>query len=136
VLLAAVLGKDGKDAGELAQALERLLETRTRCQTLHQIEHITLGGGIARIPPAMAIMVDDEDPAAVASIFECLSGALLSVEPPGRRQPLQHGATMDLGLEPRDGVVTMLHAGSPIHVQIQVVSIADASLTTMDSSNS
>ena len=65
---------------------------------LHQVEHVSLRGTL-RIPPAAAVVVDDQHLAFAATIFEGTPCALLLVQEPRRRQALQQRRAAHASLE-------------------------------------
>jgi hypothetical protein len=59
---------------------------------LHEIENVALGRAL-RVPPAAAIMVDDQHLALLAAIFEGTARAFPPIQTPRRRPPFeQRGA--------------------------------------------
>jgi hypothetical protein len=54
-------------------------------------------------------MVDDNDLALAATVFEAATGAFRAVEPPDRRQPLQQRRAIHLGLQLLDFLVSPTH---------------------------
>ena len=62
---------------------------------LHQIEHIALGGA-QRIPPAVSVVVDDQDLALAAAVFQGATGAFPAIEPPAGGPALQQRGAADL----------------------------------------
>ena len=62
-----------------------------------------------RIPPAATVMVDDDDLALAAAVFQAAAGAFRAVEPPYRRQPLQQRRAAHTGLQPFDFRVLPTH---------------------------
>ena len=69
----------------------------SRCRTRVKMSPLRVA---QRVPPAAAVMVDDQDFALAAAVFEAAAGALRAVEPPDRRQPLQQRGAAHAGLQP------------------------------------
>ena len=78
--------------------VQRLIEV------LNQVEHIALGAA-GWVPPSMAVMVDDDDLALAAAVFQGALGAFSNVQLPAADHAFQHG-----------GAVHAL----PEHVQLRV----------------
>ena len=78
----------------------------SRCWTRVKMSPLAVA---QRVPPAAAVMVDDDDLALAAAVFEAAAGALRTVEPPHRRQPLQQRGAAHLGLQPFNLCVLLAH---------------------------
>src|SRR6266478_1742355 len=82
----------GCDADEPSQLPAHLAEVEVRIEVLHKVENVALGRAL-RVPPAAAIMIDDQDLALLAAKFEGTACAFFAVQTPRRRPPLeQRGA--------------------------------------------
>ena len=60
---------------------------------MHEVEDVALGRAL-RVPPAAAIMVDDQYLALLAAIFERTARAFFAVQTPRRRPPLEQRGTV------------------------------------------
>lgn len=78
------------------QHLANLAEGQRRIEVPDEREHIPLGVA-GRIPPATAVMVDDDDLAGPASVFQGPFRALAPVQSPASFHVLQHGSTAHAG---------------------------------------
>jgi hypothetical protein len=76
---------------------------------LHQIEHIALGGA-QRIPPAVSVVVDDQDLALAAAVFQGATGAFPAIEPPADGLALEQRGAAGLTVEQVELGVTDSHA--------------------------
>ena len=86
------LREGGCDADEPSQLPAHLAEVEVRIEVLHEVENVALGRAL-RVPPAAAIMVDDQYLALLAAIFEGTARAFFAVQTPRRHPPLeQRGA--------------------------------------------
>src|ERR1700732_1855579 len=86
------LREGGCDTDEPSQLPAHLAEVEVRIEVLHEVENVALGRAL-RVPPAAAVMVDDQYLALLAAIFEGTARALPPVKTPRRRPAFeQRGA--------------------------------------------
>src|SRR5206468_9043256 len=75
-------GREGRDhAHEAPQRLADLAEAERRFQIPHQGKHVAFGVA-RRVPPAASVMVDDDDLALTAAVFQRPTGALARIQSP------------------------------------------------------
>src|SRR5208283_230985 len=74
-------GKAWRNAHQAAQDLADLTEVQAWIEVLHEVEHVALGSAPG-VPPAEPIVIDNQDRAVVAPLFERASRALFRVEFP------------------------------------------------------
>src|SRR6185437_11919692 len=72
------LRKGGGNADEPTKDLPDLAEIEVGIEMLHQIEHVALRRAM-RVPPATAVVVDDDDLALAAAVFQGAAGAAPAV---------------------------------------------------------
>ena len=100
------LGESWGAPDEFAQDLADLAEIKARFEMLDKVEHVALGIAL-RVPPASALVVENEDFAASAPVFEAMFGALLAIDLPGRRLVFEERGAMDSFAQVLDlGVIT------------------------------
>jgi hypothetical protein len=92
------LGKRRGDADEIAQQAAGAAETQAGVEVADEAEDIAFALA-QRIPPAVAVVVDDQDFARAAAVFEASAGAFRAVELPHRGQPLEQRGTAHAGLQ-------------------------------------
>jgi hypothetical protein len=87
------LGVRRCDTDQPAEFLAHVSEVQARIEILHQVENIALGAALW-IPPAVSVVVDDQDLALAAAVFQGATGAFPAIEPPAGGLALQnHSAT-------------------------------------------
>ena len=100
------LGESWGEPDEFAQDLADLAEIKARFEMLDKVEDVALGIAL-RVPPASALVVENEDFAASAPVFEAVFGALLAIDLPGRRLVFEECGAMDSFAQVLDlGVIT------------------------------
>ncbi len=100
------LGESWGEPYEFAQDLADLAEIEARFEMLDKAEDVALSIAL-RVPPASTIVVENEDFAASAPVFEAMFGALLAVDLPGRRLVFEEHGAMDSFAQVLDlGVIT------------------------------
>ena len=87
------LREGGHYADEPPQLPAHLAEVEVRLEVLHEVENVALGRAL-RVPPAAAVMVDDQYLALLAAIFEGTTRAFPPVKLPRRRPPLEQRGTV------------------------------------------
>ena len=99
---------------EFAQDLADLAEIKARFEMLDKVEDVALGIAL-RVPPASALVVENEDLTASAPVFEAVFGALLAVDRPGRRLVFEECGAMNSFAQMLDlGVITW-HASERVN---------------------
>ena len=91
-----------RDAHEAPQHLPDLAEVEAGVQVLDEVEHIALGVA-GRVPPAVAVMVDDDDLAGSTAIFQGPFRALTHIQFPAAHHSFEdsravHGLAEQLQL--------------------------------------
>ena len=90
------------------QHAARRAEAQSGVEVLDQGEDVTLA--VAQwIPPAMAVMVDDQDFFFASAVFQAVRGTLCAVELPRWLQPFQQRGTAHAGLQPFNLRVLLVH---------------------------
>ena len=70
-----------------------MAEIQASIEMLDEVEDIAFGFAL-RVPPALALVVDDENLALAAAIFEAMFRALSRINPPWRRLAFEHDGAM------------------------------------------
>ena len=68
-------------ADKPSQLAAHLAEIEVRIEVLHEVEDVALGRAL-RVPPAAAIMIDDQHLALLSAIFEGTARAFSPVQTP------------------------------------------------------
>ena len=76
-----------RDPHEAAQHASRVGEIQSGVEVPDEGEDVAFAVA-QRVPPTAAVMVDDDNLAFAAAVFEAAAGTLSTVELPNRRQPL------------------------------------------------
>ena len=96
------------DANEGPQNLPYLAEVDGGVEILHQVEDVA-SRRAQRIPPAAAVMVDDEDLTRSPPILERPARASLAIEAPRREKPFEQRGAVHVGSQQVEFVVLAAH---------------------------
>ena len=100
-----------RHAQHVAQHAADPAKVQRRVEVLGQAEHVALGVA-ARVPPALAVVVDDDDLAGAATVLQVVAAASPLIQLVAATHPLQQGGAVHPRLQLLDLRIVLAHCSA------------------------